>query len=104
MAFSYKSRFEDALEAVRREGRYRVFADLKRIRGRFPQALWTGPEGQEREVWSGWRERLDRKRLTPGIEFAQAIMPAASRSVKRDSSCIGHREPWISARNSVRVA
>jgi 5-aminolevulinate synthase len=50
MAFSYKSRFEDALEAVRREGRYRVFADLKRIRGRFPQALWTGPEGMEREV------------------------------------------------------
>jgi hypothetical protein len=34
-------------------------------------------EGQEREVWSGWRERLDRKRLTPGIEFAQAVMPAA---------------------------
>ena len=50
MAFSYKSHFEDALAAVRREGRYRVFADLKRIRGRFPQALWTNPEGQEREV------------------------------------------------------
>src|SRR3954466_1447336 len=50
MAFSYKSRFEDALAAVRREGRYRVFADLKRIRGRFPHALWTSPEGQEREV------------------------------------------------------
>src|SRR5258707_12270070 len=50
MAFSYKSHFEDALAEVRREGRYRVFADLKRIRGRFPQALWTGPEGQEREV------------------------------------------------------
>jgi 5-aminolevulinate synthase len=50
MTFSYKSRFQDALEAVRREGRYRVFADLKRIRGRFPQALWTAPEGGEREV------------------------------------------------------
>src|SRR4029079_12315523 len=51
MVFSYKDRFQDALEAVRREGRYRVFADLKRIRGRFPQALWTPPEGgMEREV------------------------------------------------------
>src|SRR6185437_4284382 len=49
MVFDYKSHFQDALQAVRQEGRYRVFADLKRIRGRFPQALWTGPEG-EREV------------------------------------------------------
>src|ERR1700761_3857487 len=49
MAFSYSSQFQDALAAIRQEGRYRVFADLKRIRGRFPTALWTGPEG-EREV------------------------------------------------------
>ena len=50
MTFSYKARFQDALEAVRREGRYRVFADLKRIRGKVPQAMWTSPEGGEREV------------------------------------------------------
>src|ERR1700761_1874540 len=49
MSFSYKSRFEEALQAIRQEGRYRVFADLKRIRGHFPQAIWTGPNG-EREV------------------------------------------------------
>jgi 5-aminolevulinate synthase len=49
MSFSYKSRFEEALQAVRQEGRYRVFADLKRIRGRFPQAIWTGANG-EREI------------------------------------------------------
>src|SRR6478752_7544520 len=49
MSVSYKSRFEEALQAIRKEGRYRVFADLKRIRGRFPQATWTGPNG-EREV------------------------------------------------------
>src|SRR3954468_2898069 len=49
MVFDYKSHFHNALQAVHQEGRYRVFADLKRIRGRFPHALWTGPAG-EREV------------------------------------------------------
>ena len=52
MAFSYQQHFEDALAAIRREGRYRVFADLKRIRGKFPQAMWTGPAGEhEVTVW-----------------------------------------------------
>jgi len=52
MLFSYKSHFEDAVQALRQEGRYRVFADLKRIRGRFPQATWTGPGGEkEVTVW-----------------------------------------------------
>ena len=52
MSFSYKSHFEDAVQALRQEGRYRVFADLKRIRGRFPQATWTGPQGEkEITVW-----------------------------------------------------
>src|ERR1700690_172083 len=52
MSFSYKSHFEEALRAIRQEGRYRVFADLKRIRGRFPQAIWTGPLGEhEVTVW-----------------------------------------------------
>ena len=52
MSFSYKSHFEDAVQALRQEGRYRVFADLKRIRGHFPQATWTGPAGEkEVTVW-----------------------------------------------------
>src|SRR5579884_699978 len=49
MSFSYKSHFEQAVQAIRQEGRYRVFADLKRIRGRFPRAIWTGANG-EREI------------------------------------------------------
>ena len=49
MVFPYASHFQTAVAAVKQEGRYRVFADLKRIQGRFPQAIWTGPDG-EREV------------------------------------------------------
>src|SRR5690242_3876538 len=39
----YKAAIHDALEQVREEGRYRVFADLKRHRGDFPMATWTPP-------------------------------------------------------------
>ena len=38
MAFSYRSSFQDALTALRREGRYRVFADILRERGAYPKA------------------------------------------------------------------
>jgi 5-aminolevulinate synthase len=48
----YENAFRTAVEAVRREGRYRVFADLERIKGRFPQALHYGPDGaREITVW-----------------------------------------------------
>ena len=43
---SYQSQFESAVSAVQREGRYRVFADLKRIRGEFPNATHFGPQGE----------------------------------------------------------
>jgi 5-aminolevulinate synthase len=45
----YQAVFHAAVEKVKSEGRYRVFADLKRIRGQFPRATWTSPEG-ERDV------------------------------------------------------
>ena len=38
MTFPYFSRFQDALAGLKREGRYRVFADLVRKRGGFPAA------------------------------------------------------------------
>jgi 5-aminolevulinate synthase len=46
----YKAAFRDAVEQVRGEGRYRVFADLKRHRGAFPYATWTPPVGEPRDV------------------------------------------------------
>ncbi len=46
----YKDAFRSALERVRSEGRYRVFADLKRHRGQFPRATWTQSDGAQADV------------------------------------------------------
>lgn len=45
----YKGYFASALGKLRDERRYRVFADLQRVAGRFPHAIWHSPQGQ-REV------------------------------------------------------
>ncbi|HEY2660424.1 MAG TPA: 5-aminolevulinate synthase [Caulobacteraceae bacterium] len=47
---NYKAAFRNAVEQVRGEGRYRVFADLKRHRGEFPRARWTHPDGGQSDV------------------------------------------------------
>ena len=46
----YTAAFRTALERVRSEGRYRVFADLKRHRGQFPRATWTKADGTTSDV------------------------------------------------------
>jgi 5-aminolevulinate synthase len=55
MNTDYKGAFRAAIEQVKGEGRYRVFADLKRRCGGFPRATWTDAAGTEREVvvWCG---------------------------------------------------
>ncbi|KQT54960.1 5-aminolevulinate synthase [Aureimonas sp. Leaf454] len=48
----YQGHFESAIEALHSEKRYRVFADLERIAGRFPAAIWrNGDEAREITVW-----------------------------------------------------
>ncbi len=41
----YSGFFSDALGRLHGERRYRVFADLERIAGRFPHAVWHSPAG-----------------------------------------------------------
>jgi len=46
----YKAQLRSAVEQVKTEGRYRVFADLKRYRGDFPRASWTRGDGSQSDV------------------------------------------------------
>src|SRR3974390_2754940 len=46
----YGAFFSDALTRLKEERRYRVFADLERIAGRFPHALWHSPLGERNVV------------------------------------------------------
>jgi 5-aminolevulinate synthase len=41
----YNVFFADALARLKQERRYRVFADLERLAGRFPRAIWHSPNG-----------------------------------------------------------
>ena len=48
----YQPFFRDAVEALKDERRYRVFADIERLAGRFPNAIWHHPDGAcEIVVW-----------------------------------------------------
>ena len=46
----YRGYFGDAVDALRSEKRYRVFADLERIAGKFPRAIYRDQSDNEREI------------------------------------------------------
>src|SRR3954470_22871027 len=46
LTMDYAQFFNSALDRLHTERRYRVFADLERIAGRFPHALWHSPKGK----------------------------------------------------------
>jgi 5-aminolevulinate synthase len=48
----YDAFFASALSRLHEERRYRVFADLERIAGRFPHSIWHAPQGpREVVIW-----------------------------------------------------
>lgn len=46
----YNRIFADKVDALREEGRYRVFAPLERVCGDFPNAVYTAPDGSSKQV------------------------------------------------------
>lgn len=46
----YRKFFEQRITDLKQEGRYRTFANLERLVGRFPTALYHAPDGISREV------------------------------------------------------
>ncbi len=52
---NYDTTLDAALKRLHDEGRYRTFIDIERRKGQFPHAIWTRPDGTEKDitVWCG---------------------------------------------------
>lgn len=46
----YDGAFQNLLNEIKLEGRYRTFAELERLAGEFPEALWHRPDGRAQRV------------------------------------------------------
>jgi 5-aminolevulinate synthase len=51
----YTAKLDAAIARLHEEGRYRTFIDIERRNGQFPHAVWTRPDGGQRDitVWCG---------------------------------------------------
>jgi 5-aminolevulinate synthase len=52
---NFDAKLDVALARLHDEGRYRTFIDIERKKGQYPHAIWTTPEGEEKDitVWCG---------------------------------------------------
>ncbi len=52
---TYSDQLDLAIQRLHDEGRYRTFIDIERRNGSFPHAVWTKPDGTEKDitVWCG---------------------------------------------------
>lgn len=52
---NFDAKLDAALARLHEEGRYRTFIDIERKKGQYPHAVWTTPEGEEKNitVWCG---------------------------------------------------
>ncbi|WP_298912774.1 5-aminolevulinate synthase [uncultured Algimonas sp.] len=46
----YRDQFKAAVDAVRAEGRYRIFRDIRRKKGAFPRATWFKDDHSEQDI------------------------------------------------------
>jgi 5-aminolevulinate synthase len=46
----FEAFFQSRVDTLKAEGRYRVFATLERMAGKFPQAIYHAADGSTREV------------------------------------------------------
>jgi 5-aminolevulinate synthase len=51
----FNAKLDAALARLHDEGRYRTFIDIERKQGQYPHAIWTTPEGTQKDitVWCG---------------------------------------------------
>ena len=72
---NYAKAFDQALEAIRQESRYRVFADICRERGRFPSARQFHPDGpRDIKAWMGATHFLCRTLPKVASEMALCVL------------------------------
>jgi 5-aminolevulinate synthase len=52
---NYDAKIDQALSRLHEEGRYRVFQNIRRKNQQFPNAIWTRPDGTQKDitVWCG---------------------------------------------------
>jgi 5-aminolevulinate synthase len=82
MRRDYDRVFSGAIDKLKAEGRYRVFADLERICGAFPRAIWHSPEGpREIVVWCS-NDYL-------GMGQHRAVLDAMKRAIEANGAGAG---------------
>ncbi len=50
MTFNYNDHFQSCITGIKAEGRYRTFATLERLAGKFPRAIYHAADGSQKEV------------------------------------------------------
>ena len=77
---NYQRFFEEAIDQLHAERRYRVFADLERIVGQFPRAIWRA-NGKRRGNHRLVLQRLSRHGPAPDVVSAPCSEAAGSMGV-----------------------
>jgi len=78
MARLYRDKFQNAVDSVRNEGRYRIFRDIRRKKGAFPKAIWYQDNHQEKEitVWCS-NDYLGMGQNECGVEAVKSAVDSA---------------------------